>query len=42
MGPAVGNAVIGESVGTGVMTSDSLGDVVGSKETGLEEGFLDG
>jgi len=34
VGPAVGKAVMGESVGSGVMTSSSLGDDVGSEETG--------
>ena len=42
MGPVVGKAVSGESVGSGVMTSGSLGDVVGSKETGALFGELDG
>ena len=34
MGPAVGKAVTGESVGSGVMTSGSLGEFVGFKESG--------
>ena len=33
MGPVVGTAVRGGSVGSGVMTSGSLGDDVGTEET---------
>jgi len=34
VGPVVGKAFRGGSVGSGVMTSGSLGDDVGSEETG--------